>query len=127
MNWQEIFDICSDHLLTQNEKSEEYTGRCKYRVFREDRPPLKCAVGILIPDDAYDTRIEGTVTTLIDNIEYGCRGFEKLDKEIFNSDNEEILRKLQKVHDNFDTIEWKQYLVDIANRYKLEVKFDRGA
>lgn len=40
MNKQQVFDIVSKHLLTQNCQSENNFGVCKYR-FKD----LKCAAG----------------------------------------------------------------------------------
>ena len=46
---QEVFDIVSKHLLKQNERSGFSDDSCSYR----GPNGLKCAAGILIPDEEY--------------------------------------------------------------------------
>jgi hypothetical protein len=55
MTNQEVFDTVVTHLLAQGVKSESETG-CMYRGPHN----LKCAVGCLIPDELYDSIIEGS-------------------------------------------------------------------
>lgn len=125
MNWQEIFDTCSAHLIAQNEKSmNKHNGMCKYRIENKDGKMLKCAVGVFITDEQYNPVMESGVTTLIEKINYNIPPFDKLDSTIFNDDNEEILRAIQRVHDNNEVEGWKPELIRVAQRYKLEVKFE---
>jgi hypothetical protein len=63
MNRQEIFDKVAKHLLTQNAPATVvYDGpdgdvlHCVYR----SPAGLKCAVGVLIPDELYHPGIEGS-------------------------------------------------------------------
>lgn len=52
---QEVFDIVSTHLFAQGRKSEDGGAGCMYR----SHDGLCCAVGVLMPDDIYDTELEG--------------------------------------------------------------------
>lgn len=54
MTLQDIFDKSAVHLLTQNQRAKKH-GTCAYR----GDEGLKCAVGCLIPDEHYDSVIEG--------------------------------------------------------------------
>jgi hypothetical protein len=59
---QESFDTVYKHLVTQGKKAS-WGNSCKYRTQNKK----KCAVGCLIPDDLYDTTMEGkTLIALID-------------------------------------------------------------
>lgn len=55
MDKQQIFDTVATHLLKQGKPALSAEGYCRYRT--DDG--LKCAVGVLIPDDKYDPKIEG--------------------------------------------------------------------
>lgn len=116
---QEIFDISAKHLLTQNARSNDLSGKgCYYRGVNG----LMCAIGCFIPDDKYHISMEGTVEYLIQMVE---KGRFDLDKTVFNSYNEELMYDLQKVHDSVrDTTQWPSKLKTVAERYKLEYKFD---
>ena len=109
MTNQEVFDKVATHLLTQNRKSinEEETGNaCKYR----GPNGLKCAAGILIPDDVYDSCMENVV---IDTI---LREIPELAHLLpFSS----LLFDLQQIHDWKDVPNWKAELQELAVSYKL--------
>jgi hypothetical protein len=53
MNKQELFDKVAVHLINQGKKSSNYEG-CRYR-----HGELRCAIGCLIPDDVYTSKLEG--------------------------------------------------------------------
>lgn len=53
---QEIFDTVVRHLWAQGEQAID-RGVCQYRA----PGGLKCAVGILIPDDKYDPKMDGSM------------------------------------------------------------------
>lgn len=115
---QEIFDLVTTHLFTQNRRAEEYDDGCFYRL-----AGLRCAVGVLIPDDLYCPAFEGkTVGTLIEELfllgladwrEHGL-----------------LLSNLQKIHDNcptlsdktFNRIELERRLRACAERFSLEYR-----
>ena len=56
MTPQEIFDTVARHLFAQGTRAhDEITDQCRYR----GPGGTKCAVGCLIPDEAYDSEMEG--------------------------------------------------------------------
>lgn len=132
MNTQEAYEAIRTHftqegvLLAWNEK--EY--RCEYRT--EDG--RKCAVGVLIPDELYDPKIEGdNVWGLVQNIvSLGESRAPEL-KELLNGDDEEGQRKLsfllaaQRAHDIeaekaiARVGEFVEELDEIAESFGLEV------
>lgn len=62
MNKQEVFNIVSNHLMTQGERAmSEIEGKmqCVYRA----PDGKKCAAGCLIPDHLYHPRMEGKNVT----------------------------------------------------------------
>ena len=105
---QEVFDVCALHLLTQNKRSGDThgTGNCMYR----NPFGLKCAIGILIPDELYHASMEGNgINTLA--AEYGI------------TDHVDILRDLQSLHDiECDVSQWKKRLTRMARSYSLSDK-----
>lgn len=87
MQPQEIFDKVVDHLFTQGEPAmKPYTVACRYRGDNGQ----KCAVGCLIPDDLYDTDMEGHSVSDLDVL------FPMPDYIV---DNMKMLSRLQTLHD----------------------------
>ncbi len=86
---QDIFDFVAAHLMTQGVVSEDASGRCVYR----SPDGLKCAIGCLIPDDAYRGNLEGHEGN--HPIVLGALGFNTPD-----ADRITLLLMLQKVHDD---------------------------
>lgn len=93
MDKQEIFNTIATHLFTQGGRATEYSENvkrdiCLYRT----EGGRKCAIGCLIPDDAYIPRMEGQ----------GIGGlmlhFVHL-LPVWFSPNKELLGQLQSVHD----------------------------
>lgn len=98
MEAQEIFDTVAKHLFTQGCRSieidEEGEESCLYRS-----PDGKmCAVGVLIPDEIYDPRMEHQNS---DNLlETPGYEFPK-----WMQDNKLLLLSLQRVHDS--SLHWE--------------------
>jgi hypothetical protein len=101
MTPQEIFDTVARHLFTQGKRAgilrdgdDGFYGpvfRCRYRT----PDGATCAVGRLLPDDAYDPKMEGTsVLRLIDNFGGTLPSWMR--------ENADLLDRLQKVHDQED-------------------------
>lgn len=109
MTEQELFDTVAKHLLTQNKKSGLVNVRgnveeCLYR----GPDGLKCAIGVLIPDEKYTTDLENLKATDPVIIEAAnLQGVETLGDD------------LQHVHDMFHPKEWPQRLKALAKDYKL--------
>ncbi len=56
MTHQEAYDTICEGLAKQKRRSADFNGYCKYR----GPNGLKCAVGVLIPDDKYSVSMEGS-------------------------------------------------------------------
>lgn len=93
-----LFDKVVDHLLKQNAKSETSPGGfCKYR----GPNGLKCAVGFLISDDAYSTKLENNSPVAV-NVK------EALAKSGIDTSEDTLamLCGLQRIHDRYEVSEW---------------------
>ncbi len=114
MTDQETFDKVVKHLFTQGRRSTAPdNGACMYR----SADGLKCAIGVLIPDEKYDPSFEGMPITRLGwlpNFEVPIRNLGLLDS-------------LQRVHDEPQS--WNErgptdYMVSklkgIAEDFKLE-------
>jgi len=123
MNKQRIFDIISDHLLTQGKQSmrtivdidgiNEDEPQCAYRG--EDG--MKCALGILMPDEAYNETLEGgTVVGLhIQDAIYEETG-------PLSRGDLSFLDAMQRCHDQMGVIHsewWPNRLKNLAEVYEL--------
>lgn len=110
---QEIFTKVKTHLLQQNQRAKE-DGGCRYRT----STGLKCAVGCLIPDELYDRSIEGVSVSLNP---YSPLGNALLKSGIPGDDTEieEMLYDLQKIHDRVTPLYWSTALQDLARKYNV--------
>ena len=109
MTKQEIFDIVSKHLLTQNRQALDEMGSCSYKT----EHGLKCAIGCLFTDEEYAEDFEGNnVFDLHKNNLLPIR---------FRTEVR-FLSELQGIHDEFFPNEWKDELKQIAIDYELEWK-----
>lgn len=97
MDSKQAFEIMKKHLLCQNERSVDVRGHCK---FRGDNG-LKCALGALIPDADYDTRMDGWGMTL------------PLDPGL----DRNMLRDMRQLHDHHAPEHWPLRLKEIAQQY----------
>jgi hypothetical protein len=106
MTAQEIFDTVVTHLRTQKAKSID-GDFCVYR----SPTGLKCAVGCLIPDDVYHVDMEGECASTMIAARSNELGHLR--------DHQELLDRLQLVHDNYEIDRWEWWFVDIAETFKL--------
>lgn len=90
---QELFGFVSYHLLTQNQKAEDKES-CLYRT----EEGLKCAAGCLIPDDWYSSEFEGNTWQAL------------IDDGKMPPHHSIIIRKLQRIHDDYEPEKWKSEL-----------------
>lgn len=104
---QELFDKVANHLLTQNAVSEDGKGNCMYR----GEGGLKCAVGVLIPDQFYNSDME----SLIVNPEGGIVANVLVQEAGVDKDHLRLLAKLQFLHDNVRVSKWRNQLAEIAD------------
>lgn len=105
---QEVFDIVVTHLLTQNQKAA-LNQSCRYRAGH-----LKCAVGCLIPDELYTTRIEG-----IPALYLGEDFYMLFDKDIDRPVLRHLLMQLQGIHDCYLPRHWHKELEASARNLGL--------
>jgi hypothetical protein len=112
---QEIFDRVAAHLLTQGVQAKNSQEDYLYRT----NDGLKCAVGCLIDDDAYDPALEGLgVTSDSDALDHALR------ESNIDTDNPRVchlLTDLQRLHDNHPSEpddplpEWRAGLTTVAS------------
>lgn len=118
MDRQQIFDIVKNHLLTQGKRSYGCAGGstsigCKYRLGE-----LKCAVGVLIPDELYRPKMEGrSVAALISFVDSNPSQYRL--PEWFK-EHRHLLEKLQVIHDTDEPDQWAQALRQLAVSEKLK-------
>lgn len=92
MKAQDIFNIVITHLIRQGEPAISYNGDSAICCYR-DAHGRSCAVGCLIPDEAYDPRMENqSVCSVIDADFPGVPKYFK--------DHLQLLSDLQGLHDN---------------------------
>lgn len=102
---QEVFDQVVNHLREQKVPSEDDSGdMCMYRK-EKDGVVLKCAAGCLIADNEYDPLMEGS-----------CWESEKFFVPV---EHQELIRSLQKVHDNYSPEDWEYQLYRVTVNYYL--------
>ena len=102
MTEQEVFDTVKEHLLTQNQRSIDGT-LCKYR----GPMGLKCAAGILIDDEDYDTGMEGEMWLNLVSI------YSIPDR------HSGLIAQLQFIHDNIEIENWSSELKELASYYNI--------
>ena len=110
---QEIFDKVLTHLVKQGRPARNEDG-CVYRTVTPKGEVLKCAVGCLIPDEAYDKKIEGkrvyallrehTAVTLSAMLSMQSQGLLESLQEAHDSwkgETDELLRDMKLIARNF--------------------------
>lgn len=107
---QETFDTVAKHLLTQGERSESSFG-CAYR----GDGGLKCAVGVLIPEERYYPDMEGAS---VSNTPFILNGVAKLMRRLGH--DLALLGELQRVHDEHEPDDWRECLEAVAREHGLE-------
>lgn len=112
---QQIFDRVALHLLRQNERSSAdwyEHPRCMYR----GPNGLKCAVGFLIADEAYQPELEGrSVNNMAVLAALEDSGVPVMTMQQLGH----MLLQLQGVHDGCPLPTWRKKLEEIAKKYDL--------
>jgi hypothetical protein len=129
MDKQAIYSKVRNHLLTQNEKSEEL-GSCLYRSTNEEGKPLMCAIGCLIPDNLYTEQMEGhgiPSESFIEDIFSEASPVSEVQQWVkllrINEESDwELLRDLQYIHDNYEPDTWERSLDKLAKELDLDPK-----
>lgn len=122
MNYQEVFDRVTTHLLTQNRSSTKLDGKglCLYRKFNDDGTvDAKCAIGCLIDDCHYDPVFEGAPVRRA-SVNKAIATSLKLDK--LSDEDIHFLDRLQFIHDTYSPSVWRVQLEMFSVSFKL--KFD---
>lgn len=111
---QEVFDQVAKHMLTQNKKSKDIRRELSYDGCLYRSPDgLKCAAGCLIADDEYDPKFE--------NKHWGALTASFPD--VIPLKHEELISDLQEIHDTVDVYYWKDYLIELTNKFNLNWNF----
>lgn len=129
MNKQEVFDKVANHLLTQNRKAINTGNLSPYVkcVYRTD-DGLKCAIGCLIPDHLYDTKIEGCSPN-VNPDQAVSPGGAMLSKILISQLGElteqdyQFLKELQFIHDTCEVQYWKDDLTRLGINNNLNINF----
>ena len=109
----EIFDIVKTHLLKQGQRATVNNDEDNHCLYHSPNG-LKCAVGCLITDEAYDSDIEG------DDIGEATVKRALQDSQIDTSaQTVSFLTRLQHVHDNLNVDEWPEALDEIEEELLL--------
>ena len=113
---QQIFDRATEHLRQQRAQSiDPVTSVCRYR----GPDGLKCAVGVLIPDELYSPEMEGL---LADEVVKRHPALASL----FSADSPSLLNSLQHVHDFWALKDWEEGFAEIAKEHRLESSLIRA-
>lgn len=105
---QIVFDIVAKHLLTQNIVSQT-ASTCAYRGPND----TSCAVGCLISDDEYTDSLEEQVASHVTVMS-------AVERSLGFTVSEDLLRRLQKIHDCHLVQYWDQELIHVAACYGLD-------
>ena len=110
---QELFNRVKTHLLNQGERAESDVQNAGiYECVYHSSSGLKCAVGCLIDDNAYDFSMEGEAVN--DDLVYDAlikSGIDMGGKAV------SILRALQHVHDSREPSEWPKCIDEVEMVY----------
>lgn len=113
--YQEIFTTVYNHLIKQGERAVDMNDTCVYRA----NNGLKCAIGCLITDDAYDPKIEGVGVDAEEVITAIRKSHISTSKKSL-----EFLEVLQEAHDfslKRGIDDFNDAMHDIAKHYNLEM------
>lgn len=116
---QEVFNLVANHLFKQGCPARQDDGLCRYRT----DSGLRCAIGVLIPDEFYKEEFEDAgVYRLVSNL-YAL--------EIADwREHEDLLNQLQNIHDGcaqitvgaFNLSALEERLRFVAERFSLEYR-----
>lgn len=119
MTAQEVFDKVYAHLLTQNAKSTNGAGQCRYRGENN----RSCAVGCLITDQEYQPSMDGEPFAdghRLDMTSVQYLNAHKLLPERLVP-HLPLLKSLQNIHDSDDVNLWKDSLATFALAHNFTI------
>ena len=114
--WQEF-------VVNGRKRAVNEVGKCMYRgstvdidgdVIHNANSPVRCAIGVCIPDDLYDPEMENHVIAHIKN------NWPEVYEEVFNGIDIFALSRLQSAHDN-TTATMREQLEDAAKALNLTI------
>jgi hypothetical protein len=112
---QMIFDRTALHLLTQNQRSANRAiGGCAYRADQTAACPIRCAVGIWIPDGLYTPACEDASA-----LSNSVRDKIRIDGAPPTGEELSLLRELQRIHDRSMPAAWPKRLREVARGWGL--------
>ena len=115
---QDVLTRAGRHLLTQGKQALiPTTLSCRYRALQPDGSILKCAIGGLMPDEAYTTQFEGY--SPLSGHGVGLKICAAIGVNNPSDAMRDFLRRLQMVHDFNDPETWAEILPGFADRYGL--------
>lgn len=108
MNTQEAFTRAAYHLLDQGVQSLGEDGDIAYRGV----DGCKCPIGVLIPDELYDPRMEGSELDII--LCWPGIG------DLLDDVDETLLLDLQDCHNIWEPDNWHFRLTELSRAYNLD-------
>jgi hypothetical protein len=112
---QLLFDTVVKHLLTQNQKSQEVGVEDRICLYRGPGG-LKCAVGVLIPDEEYHSEMEGLAANGVEMVRY-------FEQKGYSPEQMNMMGSLQQIHDYCHIDRWRRELQLFSYRHNLEFNF----
>lgn len=119
---QEVFDQVARHLLKQNNTSTRADDgeTCAYRGIGN----TKCATGCLIADDEYIPEMDNAILLHLKypdiDIESDGTSWQALVKVgLVPSKHEDLIFKMQLIHDGIMIEDWKDELKELAEKFNL--------
>ena len=136
MDFQTVFDVVADHLLTQRAQCiDPNVDGCAYR----DGNGMACAVGALIEDDVYEEvshqiegggvhgkplikalRRSGWDVPLESDPDFVPEDMAKAPEILIFNKETNFLDKLQEIHDGYQPEQWEAKLWTFAGMYDLD-------
>ena len=120
----DVFNKVSEHLLTQNERSQDRFGDCLYRSPKG----LKCALGCLIDDEFYSESLECLSVVDYSSGEWvpPIRKALELSGVPINHEIKHLVRKLQIIHDSKEPEFWRRELARVEIDFFWEAKYENN-
>lgn len=108
---QSAFDLAATHLLRQDRKSMTLSDKIQICAYRGTNN-TSCAIGALIPDEAYNPKYEGH------GITHNMQNYPEF-AALFDGVDRNLLSALQVVHDYQQPNDWRSELEQVARRFAL--------
>jgi len=120
MSIQETFDKVAKHLFKQNERCAT-TDENSHNACHYEKDGLRCAIGVLIPDNHDGLTFFGDIGSLLEEHPdlkkpLGIKNYP--DDESF-----QILSDLQEIHDGDEPEHWPKELFSVSRHYELKWNF----